>query len=158
MRTAHVCPIGHIRVNDVFSLWFWNSVRRPPPVPSMMGTFLAEMLQGREHPRARALKCGGWSWPPEPPQLVPLYRQQPSVTCRVRADRRTLLTSVWTLDFRSLEQIQELQQRTPNLVPHPFGDGTEIAPEQLVVPREDLVDENVAVSRQSADSGRNAHS
>jgi hypothetical protein len=32
----------------------------------MMGAFLAEMVQGREHPSPRALQRRGWNWPPEP--------------------------------------------------------------------------------------------
>jgi hypothetical protein len=32
----------------------------------MMGAFPAEMVQGREHPRARAPQRRSWNWPPEP--------------------------------------------------------------------------------------------
>ena len=53
-----------------------------------------------------------------------------------------------------LEKVHELEERSPHFSLYGFGDQAEIAAEQLVVPGQDLVDEDVAVSRQSAVAGR----
>jgi len=54
-------------------------------------------------------------------------------------------------------EIQELEQRAPHLVAHRIRDGTEIAPEQIIVPGEDLIDQDVAISRETTHAGGDAH-
>jgi hypothetical protein len=56
-----------------------------------------------------------------------------------------------------LEQIEKFKQSPAHRVSHGRGHGTEVTAEQLVVPSEHVVDENIAVSIQPAESGRYAH-
>ena len=54
---------------------------------------------------------------------------------------------------RLLEQIEKFKQGAAYRVSHGLWHGTEVTAEQLVVPSEHLVDENIAVSVQPAESG-----